>query len=234
MNLRELLQKLTPKNYTCDVCGREVFGGERICERCYEALPWVKAPYCPICGRAQKGEGICLECKQALPPFALARSVFRHEGEAAALVVRFKRGDKFLFRTLAPLLLQKTDEFQDADMVSFVPMTKRAQRSRGYNQAFLLADAIAKARELPLFSSIEKVKESEAQKTLGKRERQNNLKGCFRVTDKKQVAGKTVLLVDDTLTTGATAGEVTGVLLRAHAKKVYLLTVTSVGEDRSS
>lgn len=230
MKLREFLQTLAQKNFTCDICGREVFGNERICKRCLDDLPWVEEPYCPVCGRAQKSEGVCLECKRERPPFAYARSVFRHEDAAKGLVVRFKRGDKYLADTIAPLLAEKMKDFQEADMISYVPMTKRAERARGYNQSYLLAKALSKACGLPLFTDVQKVKESEAQKTLTKIERQKNLKGCFKIADKKQVSGKAVLLIDDTLTTGATLSELSKVFFGAHAKKVYALTVTSVNE----
>lgn len=236
MGLLELLQRSARylgrerQNLTCDICGREVFGGERFCGQCRDALPWIGRDRCPVCGRAQKEAGLCLECKQIRPQYSAARSLFRHEGEAARLVLRLKNGERYLAQTLCEFLTPLLAEFPDADAVTFVPMTEKAERARGYNQSYLLAGAISKQSGLELLDVVKKVRETDAQKSLGRRERQKNLKGCFKVEEKKCVAGKTIVLIDDTLTTGATAGEVSERLNAAHAKKVYLVTVTSVGE----
>ena len=84
--------------------------------------------------------------------------------------------------------------------------------------------------ETELLSPAEKTRETEGQKFLGRKEREENLKGCFHVRDRKSVRGKRVLIVDDTLTTGATANELAGALLRAGAAEVGLITVTSVAK----
>ena len=86
-------------NFTCDVCGREVFAGERVCAACRKTLPFNDRLICPYCGRRVREAGVCLECKQSRPAVEKARSAFVHEGEAAALVLRFKKGSKYLFRT---------------------------------------------------------------------------------------------------------------------------------------
>lgn len=216
-------------NFTCDVCGREVFGGERVCAHCMRSLPFITTR-CPLCGRSVGEAGVCLDCKAAAPATDLARSRFRHEGEAARLVVRYKRGQKYLFRTLADLTEPLLAEFPAADLLTFVPMTARAERERGYNQSRLLAEELARRRGIPCAPLAEKTRETEAQKTLGRRERAENLKGCFRVCDRKAVKGKHILIVDDTYTTGATVGELALACKRAGADSVYALTVTSVAK----
>lgn len=228
MDLKEIFKKLKPRNYTCDICGREVFAGERICKPCCDTLPWITEPRCPICGRAEKVEGVCIECKSNRPLYQKARSLFRHEGEAARLVLRYKNGEKFLSETIAELFASRLKEFEDVDALTYVPMTRKAQRARGYNQTYLLAKRLSEESGIELLSALEKVRDTEAQKTLGRRERLKNLEGCFRVTDRKSVRAKTILLIDDTLTTGATSHAIIEQLLKAHAKKVYLLSVTSV------
>ena len=86
-------------NFTCDLCGREVFSGERVCAPCRKTLPWNDGPICPFCGRKVGEEGVCLECKQKPLATDLARSAFTHEMEAQRLVLRFKGGSRYLFRT---------------------------------------------------------------------------------------------------------------------------------------
>lgn len=216
-------------NFTCDVCGREVFGGERVCAPCYKELPWNNAEVCPFCGRKVKEAGVCLECKEKPLITDKARSVFTHEGEAVRLVLRFKRGNKYLFRTIADLLLPLLEkEFSDADTISFVPMTEKDEKKRGYNQSRLLAERLATLSGKEFLNAAIKQRQTDSQKTLGRKEREKNLEGCFHVTDRKAVKDKRILMIDDTLTTGATSSELAGAFKRAGAKAVYLLTVTSV------
>ncbi len=213
-------------NFTCDVCGREVFLNERICAPCLCTLPF-QTTVCPFCGRRVREEGVCLECKAKPLGVRKARSVFSHDGDAARLVIRFKRGEKYLCRTLGDLLLPLVEkEFPDADAVVFVPMTKKAERKRGFNQSRLLAERVAReGREL--LDVVSKNKESSSQKALTRREREENLVGCFHVFDRKAVRGRHILIVDDILTTGATVSELAGALRRAGAAEVDAVTVTS-------
>lgn len=216
-------------NYTCDVCSREVFDHKRVCSKCYSALPWNDAVYCPLCGRKELESGICLECKQRPPDYDKARSCFSHEGEAVRLVLRFKRGDKFLYRTLCdflqPLFLK---EYPKIDILTFVPMTKTAEKRRGYNQSRLLAEELALRCDKTMDDLVEKRRDTDEQKTLGREARMKNLEGCFHVRDRKTVNGKSILVIDDILTTGATAEAMANVLYRAGAHSVYVLTITSV------
>ena len=216
-------------NFTCDICKREVFENERVCKQCRTVLPWNNTYICPLCGRKVGEAGVCLECKQKPLEVEKARSVFTHEGEALQLVLRFKRGAKYLFRTLAelalPLLLR---EFSEAELITFVPMTARSEQRRGYNQSRLLAEELAKRSGKPFAAVAEKKRETSAQKLLGRSEREKNLEGCFSLTDRAAVKGKRILIIDDTLTTGATVSEFARVCKRAGAKSVSALTVTSV------
>ena len=221
-------------NFTCDVCGGEVFGGERICLRCNKTLPWNLSNICPFCGRRVKEEGTCMECKDKPLAVRRARSCFTHEGEAARLVSRFKKGEKYLYRTLAEVakpLLER--EFPEDAALTFVPMTERAEKQRGYNQSRLLAQDLADLSGRELLNAASKQKETPAQKSLGRRDREKNLEGAFHVFDRKAVKGKSIIIIDDTLTTGATSSELASVLLRAGAKDTYLLTITSV-EDKGA
>lgn len=216
-------------NFTCDICAREVFAGERICEKCRLALPWNDGNICPLCGRKVIEEGICLECKYKRLSVDKARSPLLHEGEAARLVVRCKRGKKYLYRALAELTFPLiASEFADSEALVYVPMTERAEKKRGYNQSRLLAEELSSLSGLPVLDVVIKQRETEPQKSLGRTEREKNLERCFHLISRSAVKGKTILLVDDTLTTGATVGELADTLKRGGAKKVYALTVTSV------
>lgn len=227
--IREALRRYDDAhNFTCDICGREVFDGERVCAACYRALPWIKKPYCPLCGRQLGEEGICLECKEKPLAAEKVRSAFIHEEEAARLVVRFKKGRKYLYRTIADLLYpQFIKEFPLIDAIAFVPMTERAERKRGYNQSRLIAEELSRRSGKPVLALLTKKCETPSQKTLSRREREKNLEGCFSA-EKTEVKSRRILIVDDTFTTGSTLGELATTLLKAGAKSVEGLTVTSV------
>lgn len=218
---------LTHPNFTCDICGCEVFDEARICTPCLDSLPY-NYRYCARCGRPSEDEGLCIDCRALMPEFDVARSVLVHCGKARSLVLRYKNGGKYLLTAASELLCTKLPEFSDAECVAFVPMTKKAERMRGYNQSRLIAEKIAEALSVPIFTELEKIKETKPQKSLGYNARKENIKGCFKVVSRRGLKGKRVLLVDDTLTTGSTAGEIAKVLKSAGADKVYVLTITSV------
>lgn len=224
--LRRLVQDGTI-NYTCDVCGREVFGGERICAHCRERLP-VPRVVCPVCGRRVEEEGVCASCKQRRPVPNMVRSRFVHEGDALRLMLRYKGGERYLAQTFALELLPLLEAFPRPDALVPVPMTARERRRRGFDQARLLAERLSAQSGIPVLCAAEKTRETAQQKTLSRREREKNLEGCFHVGDRAAVRDKTLLIIDDTLTTGATVHALAGVLLRAKAKRVCALTLTGV------
>lgn len=206
-----------------------MFENERICSECVRSLPWNTGAICPFCGRKVGEAGACLECKEKPLKTEKARSAFVHEGEAARFVLRLKRGEKYLAYTGACVLSPiAKEEFPQADLLTYVPMTEKAEKKRGYNQSYLLAKELAELLQKPLFSSVRKTKETLAQKTLGRRAREENLKGCFRVDGRADIKDKIILVIDDTMTTGSTASELADVFLKVGAKRVFLLTLTSV------
>ncbi len=237
MNIKELWLRLGERvrryddghNFTCDVCGREVFENERICRFCYRDLPLNNGKVCPFCGRRVREEGVCLECKAKPLGVKKARSACLHEGEAARLVVRFKRGEKYLYRALCDLMEPVVKaEFEDADAYLGVPMSEKSLKKRGYNQAELLAEELARRLGKEWIRPVEKRKETGVQKLLGRSDREKNLESVFHVSDRKGVKGRRILIVDDTLTTGATVSVLADALKRAGAAEVYAVTATSV------
>ena len=216
-------------NFTCDNCGGEVFAGQRLCDDCKENLPYNNGEVCPFCGRRVREEGTCLDCKQKPLEVEKARSLFLYEGDAVRLIRLFKSGRKYLFRMFAEELIPIVEkEFSDADVLTYVPMTKKAQRKRGYNQSKLIAEGLSKATGKPLLCAVEKKRETLDQRELTREEREENMKNVFSVTDKEQVKGRRILIVDDTLTTGATANALAVALEKAGAAAVYLVTAASV------
>lgn len=226
--LKSLKQILFPPDFTCDICGRETFG-THICGECMKNFKFNSGATCPVCGRKTVRAEICLECKAYAPVYNKAVSAIVYGGEGVTLVAKFKNGGAYLKDYFAELLSEKIKGLPEFDCIVYVPMTKKAQRKRGYNQTYLLAKEIAELVEKPLIKDAAvKVKETSAQKSLTRKERAKNLKGVFKIEKKQEVFGKRVLVVDDVLTTGATADELSRILFAAGAIKVYVATVASV------
>lgn len=226
--LGALTKVMFPENFTCELCGREIFDDSRFCERCREEIVFNNGATCSKCGRKTKVSLLCLDCKDKAPLYDKAVSALSYSEGVQKLIISFKEGKTYLKRYFADLVAEKCKDFTDAEAVCFVPMTAAAERRRGYNQSQLLAKELAKRLNLPLLNyAVVKVKNTASQKSLTKRERSTNLKSVFKA-DKEIVSGKTLIIVDDVLTTGATAEAMCEALKKSGAVKIYFATVASV------
>lgn len=111
-----------------------------------------------------------------------------------------------------------------------VPLHRRRQRQRGYNQAELLARVIGRYFEVPVIPALERIKDTHPQFDLQREARSTNIKGAFKVLDTKAVYNKNVLLLDDIYTTGSTIGECSKVLKTAGARRIEILTLSRAVE----
>ena len=221
-------ENLFPLSFTCDGCGIETFGSN-LCPECLKNTAFNDKFTCYVCGRkvANRWE-LCIECKAKPPLYDTAVSALLYEGTAVKLIHKFKNGDAYLKDYFADLIVAKLLDTMQIDYITFVPMTKKAERKRGYNQSKLLAESISKRINAPVCDVVEKVKNTTEQKSLTGKERAKNLEGSFKPKSKDALLDKNVLLVDDILTTGATADAMCKSLFRAGAMKVYLATIASV------
>jgi ComF family protein len=165
-----------------------------------------------------------------------ARGAFRHQGVARSLVAEFKFGGQpVLGRVMAELArpaffeLAEAIGLDDRLLVTWVPCHRASERERGYNQAEVLARwLVSGSRPLAKASLVRKTKATKHQKGLGRAGRQENLRGVFALdgtaTLRVPVHTKALVLVDDVLTTGATAREVSSVLVAGTGLPVYVFT----------
>jgi ComF family protein len=137
-------------------------------------------------------------------------------------------GRKHLAPQMGKMMLNKIEQescFGKIDLIVPVPISRQGLQKRGFNQTELLAKQISKGLRVKMDSTvIRRVKETPSQTELSREEREKNLLCAFEVTDKKKIANKKILLVDDVYTTGSTGRECTRTLLRAGAAKVCIIT----------
>ena len=218
-------------DWSCLSCGKEIFKDQKFCESCYKELPFNDGPICNHCGRKVVAfENYCSTCKENMLSIDMGRSAFSYQEPISSMIKRLKYGNQryiaeYFSERLAFIYLKNN---MDADYITYVPMTKKAERKRGYNQSQILASGLSKKVNLPVFDGIEKVKETKRQASLTRKERLLNLEKAFSVTDRKSVKGKKFVIVDDVTTTGATAETVAKRLKKAGAEKVFLITVASL------
>ena len=228
MNIGKFIREsLFPLSLTCDSCGIEVFEGN-LCPECLKNTTFNDKVTCPVCGRKVGKPEICIECKAKPPLFECAVSALIYEGTAVKLIHKFKNGDAYLRDYFADLIVPKLTDFPGLDYIAFVPMTKKAEFKRGYNQSKLLAESISRRINVPVCDVVEKVKDTSAQKSLSGKDRAKNLEGSFKPKSKDALLDKNILLIDDILTTGATADAICKSLFRAGAMRVFLATIASV------
>ena len=236
--LSRLLSFLFVDKYNCIVCNRELpkLSRYRICNACYALMEPIGDKACLKCGRAMVSEGdYCIDCKTRPMEFDRAFSPLTYSGAAAQLIMNLKFNKrKYLAEGMAKWM---TDRFLEeelaADLVIPVPLHHNRQKERGFNQSELLAKVIAKGLRLPLdIASVCRQKDTLASSSLegGRTAREENMKDAFKVLCADNIKGKTVLLVDDVLTTGTTANQASKVLKGAGAKAVYVLTFASTRE----
>ncbi len=232
----------------CSLCGNELDGGfgAGICRACWDTLLPFAGPLCPRCGlpfateRAlESSDARCAECRRGEFAFDLARSfgLYSANLRAAILQLKFHRRER-LGRKLGGLLASTwpslmTPDADEPPILLPVPLHRSRQSERGYNQAELLAAGLAK--ELALrrgesrlrvdTRSLKRLRSTPPQTGLTTSARQENVRGVFAVTSPEHVVGKTIVLVDDVMTTGATVSACAEVLKRSGARHVLVLAL---------
>lgn len=227
----------------CPLCHLRL--GERrrdpLCGSCWEGLERLLPPYCRSCGRpfprferAGPPEGSpCEACRRRRPRFSYARAVTLYgERVREALHVLKFRGRTTMAQPLGDLLAEAGSSMvpvKDVDCLVPVPLHPSREAERGFNQSVLLARRVGRRWGIPIEAKVlRRQRSTRPQTDLDADERRANVKGAFELRRPDAVEGRHVLLVDDVLTTGATAAECARVLLNGGAATVGVLTVARV------
>lgn len=201
----------------CNACEADLAWLDSCCIRCALPLPMLSPHQGLICG----------DCQKKPPQFDQVVSPWRYSFPIDTLVTQFKHHGKWpVGRLLGQLLSHHLRNAFAAglprpDLLLPVPLGKQRLRQRGFNQAGMLAHWLEPRLNVPVNARLlRRIRETDAQQALDATARQRNLRNAFVLDDAAQVAGKHLALIDDVLTTGATANSLAGLLKKAGAQRV--------------
>lgn len=224
----------------CMGCGGPVSLQVGLCASCWSAIDFIERPYCEVSGLPiafDTGEPqMRPEFIDNPPPYARARSVMRYNQASARLILRFKYADRM---EAAPAFARwmaraGADLLEGAELVLPVPLHRGRLFSRRYNQAGELARRLADLHHLSFAADLlDRVRATRPQVGLSGAARRRNVAGAFRLASGAgtRIEGKTIVLVDDVITTGATIDACARVLSAAGAREVRVLALARVVQD---
>lgn len=212
---------------TCISCRKFTKSTFDICDECLPKFEVIDVPTCRKCGLPLEN----CDCKRFYYRFNGIVAPFFNTGVAKDAIYNFKFNGYIsasgFFTKYMVQFINKRFNNVDFDYVIAVPMKTLSRWQRGYNQAEVLAHKIAKQINVKHYKyAIKKLKDVKVQHDLRLEERFANVRGAFKLKDKKKFKNKTVLIIDDIKTTGATLDECARILLLAGAKEVFCATAT--------
>ncbi|MBV8400395.1 MAG: ComF family protein [Acetobacteraceae bacterium] len=227
----------------CVTCDAPVDAPGRLCPDCFSRTGFVTEPYCVCCGVpfatiAQGGsDRLCPGCRAAPPTFGRARAALRYDGHAQRLILPFKHGDRTeMARTLASLMARAGAALlREADLLVPVPLHRSRLFHRRYNQAALLARALARIARVPVLpDGMIRLRRTAPLGDRSAAERHAELADAFGVRPSRisRLQGKRMLLIDDVMTSGATANACAAALKTAGAVSVDVLVAARVPDPR--
>lgn len=219
----------------CRVCGRplETFSSVPVCPACLAPPEPFSPEYaCLRCRtpflnpRPLNEDGLCRLCAAGATAFDAAWTCGAYEGRLRDLIHLFKYGRMIpLARLFGRMMARAYPRDQRFDFLVPVPVHWRRRFGRGFDQSLLLARELSRHTGIPVLAALRRKRHTAAQAGLTRRQRRDNIRGCFEVKEPTRVRGARLLLIDDVLTTGATANAAADTLRRGGAAGVAVFTL---------
>ncbi len=233
---RKLLDILYPPR--CPFCDRVTATQQEICLKCRTKIRKITEPLCKKCGKPLDNERMeyCMDCQKSQPAFVQGKALWIYEKKVKNSIYRFKYQNKREYAFVyAKELAETCGEWirrKQIDLIVPVPLHKERKRSRGYNQAEILAKELGRYLGIPVSTKLlVRVKNTKPQKLLSAAERKNNLKKAFKTVENivqlKHI--RHILVVDDIYTTGSTLNSAALALMEAGVTEVYTCCI-SIGK----
>lgn len=232
--IEKSLDLLYPPDIYCISCGSMIDGTRdyALCDSCMEKLHWLGNRTCEKCGKIleehYKGR-ICYDCSAFEHDFDRGFTCVQYGLYERGILMDYKyKGKSYIGKKLGDILYDRMSlEEAEYDLIVPVPIHRKKQNQRGYNQAAVMARRFARRCGKPCASELlKRTRQTAPMKGLGAFERHENLRGALKVSASNgyKIEGSHILLIDDIYTTGSTLDECSRVLRRAGAEKIYALT----------
>ncbi len=234
MNLLEMAVSFVfPRR--CPVCDEIIQIGSYICDDCRKKVTYIAEPVCKKCGKPleNRQKEYCTDCTTKKHFFKQGKAVFVYQKGMKQSMYRFKYSNK---REYADFYAKEAAKHycdwirrHEIDVIIPIPMYAWKKRVRGYNQAEVFARKLGKELQLPIDTRlVKRIRNTIPQKELNDKQRKDNLKGAFQLSENIVKYSK-VLLVDDIYTTGSTMDAITKLLLKHGATEIYFICIC-IGE----
>jgi ComF family protein len=228
----------------CPSCLTQISTQGTFCAACFKTLIFITEPLCTGCGlpfasRARAGPlRLCPACLDHPPPWGQARAALLYDDAARALSLPFKHADRQENAAILAAHMARAGAtlLAGADLLIPVPLHKKRLRARGYNQAALLAQALSRRTAIPAsLDVLQRIRPTPALGELSAAARAEALDGAIAVRPRRKIAlaGRRIVLIDDVLTSGATAGACARALLDAGAAHIDVMVAARVPDPAS-
>jgi len=211
-----------------------------LCLDCEQKIQFNIPPFCPKCSRHLRKtlkKPYCQECLMTKPHFDFAWGACLYNEPLQQLIHAFKYGQKTLLRHFFAQQMIAFIENYELDIRQFdvivpIPLSSTRLRERGYNQSLMLAQGLSEQYQIPIsYNNLIRIKHTKSQTLLNQKDRWTNLVGAFRIKPLSNFFGKNILIIDDLLTTGATASMAALALKQHGAQTVGVLTLAIVAAN---
>lgn len=222
----------------CLRCDERVAQTGSLCASCWNQLAFISRPFCFSCGLvlSEESEKYCTICQSSPPSFDRAFAPLIYNEVSRDLIIALKHARRSEMTPLLSRFLLGSHAktfFDQADMVTPVPLYWRKILVRGYNQATLIARFLARHYGVPLVLDVlTRIRATKSQGHLNAKERTRNLYKAFRVASPEKIKNKKIVLIDDVFTTGITVTECCKVMKKAGARHVSVVTLARVDLPR--